>query len=231
VNILAMLARLEAALRHSNLSRQMILLPDASPSDVTALSDINLVVAYNGSPRSQTALDLTLWIAHQTRLANSKPVNVQVVYVVSAETLQKPNRPQFFNLPPQRQNRRSKAIAVEDIGKLSLSRCLSTGTAIAEPGAATSFDLVTPTSQIEQFERADHILWQARTLAEEWRGSLKTHLRFGSIAQELHRVIISEAASLLVVGCESMNHPLIDQLQAKLPCPVLGIPPVSQSAS
>lgn len=228
MNILAMLARLGAALGHSSLSRQMMLLPDAALSDTTGLSDINLVVAYNGSPRSQTALDLTLWIAHQTRLANSKPVNVQVVYVVSAEPLKKSNRPQFLNLPSQKQNRRPKTITAEERGKVSLSRCLYTGTAIADAGAP---NLATSTCQIEQFERADHILWQARTLAEEWRGSLKTHLRFGSIAQELHQVITSEAASLLVVGCESMDHPLIDQLQAKLTCPVLGIPPVSQLAN
>ena len=83
VNIKPMLERLQSAMGRNDLIEQMVLLPGTAPSAKTASNkSVNLIVGYNRSPSSQTALDVTLWIAHQTRLATQKQVTVQVVYVV-----------------------------------------------------------------------------------------------------------------------------------------------------
>jgi len=87
VNIKSMLVRLEGALDRNDLMEQMVLLPEpasAAAKWAESTTSVNLVVGYNASPNSQTALDLTLWIAHQTRLVTQKQVTVQVVYVVDA---------------------------------------------------------------------------------------------------------------------------------------------------
>ncbi|NJN48581.1 MAG: hypothetical protein HC805_00640 [Alkalinema sp. RL_2_19] len=81
MNISSMLARLQANLGVPNIAEQLLLIPPR-PQDLTQeLSGINLLVGYSNSENSQIALDLTLWIALQTRLATSKPVTVQVAYV------------------------------------------------------------------------------------------------------------------------------------------------------
>lgn len=85
MNIKSMLVRLEGALDRNDLMEQMVLLPEpasAASKWAKSTTSVNLVVGYNASPSSQTALDLTMWIAHQTRLATQKQVTVQVVYVV-----------------------------------------------------------------------------------------------------------------------------------------------------
>jgi hypothetical protein len=161
-----MLVRLQDALDRSDLSEKMVLLPGSCATDsagTKSKAEINLVVGYNSSPSSQTALDLTLWIAHQTRLVTQKPVTVEVVYVV-------------------------------DYNKTEL------------------------------FEQSGRIFQQARYLADEWGGNLKTHLCYGSVSTELRKVVEVKAAALLFLGCSAINHPVVQKLGDDFPCPVLGIP-------
>lgn len=167
MQIKPMLARLQSALGRDDLMEQMVLLPEPKQRSVKAkLPEMtNLVVGYSGSPNSQTALDITLWIAHQTRLATQRQVVVHVVYVDSYP-----------------------------------------------------------------FQQADRILWQARCLADEWRGSLKAHLRVGALAAELKTVVAAESADLLLLGCRAADHPVVQQLAFDSSCPVLGIPSLVGSA-
>lgn len=228
-----MLTRLEHALGCSDLTRQMVLKPNSVISSRSHREDINLVVGYTDSPQSHTALDLTLWIAYQTRLATRKTVTVQVVYVVDSEQ------------SGYRQTRSMDAVWQAEMGdrKVPLYQCGNTLEPISWITEAVAPELSTKTLalevaerrdrsaerdtnwQIHQFEQADRILWQARNLANEWRGCLETHLRFGSVATELRDVARQEAATVLVVGCQSANHPIVEALGDDLPCPVLGIPP------
>ncbi len=229
-----MLARLEHALGCSDLTRQMVLKPNLLTTSRSSQEEINLVVGYNDSPQSHTALDLTLWIAYQTRLATRKTVTVQVVYVVD---------------PEQSRLRQTRSIDTALLGEmddhpLSLSRCNNPLQPISFITEAASKELsskavatqviserrdrsLNPDTdwQIHQFEQADRILWQARNLANEWRGSLETPLRFGSVATELRDVICKDSATVFVVGCESADHPIVEALGDDLPCPVLGILP------
>ncbi len=80
MHVKSMLARLQSTLGEGEPLQEILLLPGKPNSN--PLKDINLVVGYNGSRRSQAALDLTLWMAHQTRLVTTVSVVVQVVYVV-----------------------------------------------------------------------------------------------------------------------------------------------------
>lgn len=158
-----MLLRLQYALGHDEHVQPVLLLPGSRPfeGDKGLSSEpINLVVGYSGSPNSLTALDLTLWMAHQTRMATRRLVTVHAVYVMQGKA----------------------------------------------------------------FEKADRILYQARCLAEEWRGSFNTHLRFGQAAEGLRQVVAAENAEILVLGCHSDKHRLVKQLGPALPCPVLGLP-------
>lgn len=230
-----MLARLENALGRTDLTKQMVLL-SPSLSAGRSSDEINLVVGYNGSPRSQTALDLTLWIAHQTRLATSKQVTVQVVYVVNWEAeCKQPN--QNYPTPAKQANQKSRYSRKKALSSdrnlrevdASMTRRQS-GSAIAELPTCDPLPVaVSPSCQVMQFEEADRILWQARHLADEWRGSLKTHLRFGQVAKELRDIVESEAAALLLLGCESVDSPLLQELGIDFPCPVLGIPTTLES--
>jgi nucleotide-binding universal stress UspA family protein len=79
-----MLVRLQNVLEHHHFIEEMILLPEPAAffEQVKLKRSLNLVVGYNASSESQTALDLTMKLAHQTRLATQKQVTVQVVYVV-----------------------------------------------------------------------------------------------------------------------------------------------------
>ncbi len=217
-----MLVRLQSTLGRSDLVNQMVLLPQARSLQTSSEQDINLVVGYSSSPRSQTALDLTLWIAHQTRLATRKQVTVQVVYVVDNRASQKrATRLAVMADSTQRWAREPQ----DQPALLCVGPQDRPGNALAElPDLLEVGSLNLEMGMADVFEHADRILWQARCLADEWRGSLKTHLRFGSVDDELTSVVQAESASLLILGCESAQHPLVQQLGKTFPCPVLGIP-------
>ncbi len=213
MNILSMLVRLQGTLGRTDLASQMVLLPSANSVCPQDTSEINLVVGYSNSPASQTALDLTLWIAHQTRLATGKQVTVQVVYVIDNGIL---NRIPVFDA--SRPTRGMSAVRFSDVSDDWCTSRSAIAELVKSPSENPQFGMT------DLFEQADRILWNARCLAEEWRGSLKTHLRFGTVAKELKEVVQAESASLLILGCESNQHPLVKQLGVSLPCPVLGIP-------
>ncbi len=199
MNVLSMLTRLQATLNRTDLVRQMLLIPSRT-SEMSSAGSVNLVVGYSGSEKSQAALDLTLWIAHQTKIATTQPVTVQVVYVAEESKVATWSRSTHH-----RSAGRTSVLAMPE--KRSISQ--------------EALDRVT------QFEQADRILWQARCLAEEWRGALKTHLRFGQVAGQLLEVAYAEEASLLILGCESSHNSLVRQLSQRsqdLPFSVLGTP-------
>jgi nucleotide-binding universal stress UspA family protein len=199
-----MLVRLQSAIGRDDLIEQMVLLsPKTSCTEKShPAKSINLIVGYNSSPNSHTALDIAFWIAHQTRLATNAQVTVQAVYVV--EDNQSSQYSNILSFPQQL----SLECQVSEVSK-------SATQVLTQPKLQT---VVTPLQQ------ADIILWQARSLAEEWQGSFKSHLRFGSISTELHKVVESEAADILFLGCQSVNHPMIEALGYNFPCAVLGIP-------
>jgi len=214
VNIKAMLVHLQNTMGRNDLIEQMVLRPEPAslPSDVDkSTKSVNLVVGYNRSPSSQTALDITLWIAHQTRLATKAQVTVHIVYVVDDQS------------------------SLKEAASNPLLHQRSWESRKAAPGtqalaAYPRMTLVDPSYlramfyHNNQIEQADQILWQARCLAHEWGGTFVAHLQFGCIGAELRKVVESEAAALLLLGCSSVNHPLVQKLGSDFPCPVLGIP-------
>jgi nucleotide-binding universal stress UspA family protein len=212
MNIKPMLARLQSAMGTNVIEEMMLLAPDASQTQETTKS-VDLVVGYNSSPNSQTALDLTLWIAHQTRLATQKQVTVHVVYVLEEHNQHRhcPISP-VFDLSRFCSESTAREFAVATRGS-RLSATQHSEMLLLQP-RITSPDL---------FEQADLILWQAKSLAAEWRGSLVAHLRFGNVASELTAVVKSENATLLFLGCHSANHPIVQQLGSNFPCAVLGM--------
>lgn len=226
MNIKPMLVRFQSAVGRDDLVEQMILLPGrkSSVSPTTKSDSLNFVVAYNGSPRSHTALDITLLIAHQTRLATNKQVTVKIAYVIDDQGNSK-----LKDFP------RNYTISGDFWEFPTASTLKSITTEVAKPkfeALATSDRQVstktrptqTTSSGSSVFERADQILWQARYLVEEWGDAFIAHLRIGSVAEELTKVVTSEAADLLFLGCQSAKHSLVHKLGAKFPCPVLGIP-------
>jgi nucleotide-binding universal stress UspA family protein len=226
VKIETVLSRLQNTLGQEDWVKQILLLRGVK-SSIATRKTINLVVGYSGSSSSQAALDLTLWIAHQIRLVAKKPVTVHVVYVV--EDLQSLQPASNLAIPSSKESRsglgRSAPVKGSQFGTgvatlmrspLELS---PTRTTICHTSCQLSPDL-----SLSALEKADCILWQARCMAEEWRGSLDAHLRFGTVAGELRAVVESLRADLLVLGCNSANHPLIRQLTSCFPCPVIGVP-------
>ncbi|MFW9261854.1 universal stress protein [Nostoc sp. CALU 546] len=201
-----MLARLQSATGRDDLIEQMVLLPEPKKpfyNKPQSSKAVNLIVAYDGSPKSHTALDVAFWIAHQTRLATNVEVTVQAVYVL--EDNQSSQYPNILSFPQQQP---SLECQVSEVSK-------SVTLVLTQPKLQT---VVTPLQQ------ADIILWQARSLAEEWQGCFKSHLRFGCISTELAKVVEAENADILFLGCNSVNHPMIEALGSNFPCAVLGIP-------
>lgn len=214
MKIKPMLARLQSAIGRDNLIEQMVLLPEpekAFSHKVQEAKSVNLIVGYDGSPNSHTALDIAFWIAHQTRLATNNQVTVQAVYVLA-------------------DNHDSENSNIFSFAKrLPAFECPVNDVSKSVTPVLTQYKLqgITPTLQdktVVSLQEADRILWQARSLAEEWQGSFKAHLRFGSITTELKKVVELEAADILFLGCKSVDHPIIQTLGSNFPCAVVGIP-------
>lgn len=223
MNIKPILVRLQNAIGRDDLIEQMVLhqAPNLPLSQTDqAEKSINLIVGYNSSPRSHTALDICLLIAHQTRLATKAQVTVQIVYVLEDnhqpdwEDILSINEVPTTNTAPYQ----TPSYSLENL----LSRAPSTGVLDQlefQPKATSR-----KAKSTEQLTQAEYILRQAMCLAEEWKSSFKAHLRFGSVAKELTKVVETEAASVLIIGCNSVDHPLVRKLGSRIPCPVLGIP-------
>lgn len=222
MNLKPILVRLQNAIARDDLIEQMVLISaPETPFSTQAQSakSVNLIVGYNSSPNSHTALDIALLIAHQTRLATKAQVTVQVVYVIEenqsshgAEVLQKEEfasqRATEQNPPPCSA---SFSLREFDTGVITQTKI--------QANAAYSQEML-----VDRFAQAESILRQASCLAAEWKSSFKAHLRFGCIAKELRKVVASETADLLLLGCNSVNHPIVQQLGSNFPCSVLGIP-------
>ncbi|AFY45403.1 universal stress protein [Nostoc sp. PCC 7107] len=202
-----MLVRLQSAIGRNDLVEQMVLIPEPKRHYLTnsqTAQSVNLIVAYNASPNSHTALDIAFWIAHQTRLATNQQVTVQAVYVVEQNQSDK-----YLNQVNWESYLTPCECGVSDVYQ-------STTSVLTQPKLQAQ--IVAP------LEEADRIIWQARSLAEEWQGSFKSHLRFGDVATELTKVVELEAANVLFMGCRSINHAIIQALGFDFPCAILGIP-------
>nr|WP_308418366.1 universal stress protein [Nostoc sp. CENA543] len=214
MNIKPMLARLQSAMGRDDIIEQILLLPEpkpAFPEQASINRTINLIVGYDASPSSHTALDIAFWIAHQTRLAANQEVVVQAVYVVEDGYREAKYHPLKLNskLP-------NFASSASEISKSHTS-------ILIHPTARETVSNVQQKT-LNTIQEADRILWQARSLAEEWQGSFKSHLRFGNLSQELKTVVEIESADILFLGCKSIYHPLIQQISPNFPCAVVGIP-------
>jgi hypothetical protein len=206
VKIKPLLARLEIAIGRSDLIDQMVLIPsnkECHSDKYSPIKPIKLIVGYDGSPNSHTALDIAFCMAHQTHLASKTEVKVQAVYVLEDQIVSY-SGDSYSNYSSKSPK---KSLELERIDSNL-------------PELETTFK----TMVLEQSrpEKADKILWQARNLAAEWQSCFKSHLRFGNLCTELQKVVELEAADALLLGCQSINHPLIERLDAD--CPVLGIP-------
>ncbi|GAB4386437.1 MAG: hypothetical protein Kow00121_53030 [Elainellaceae cyanobacterium] len=234
MNIKTLLLHLQDALKQEGLSQQMLLYPGSTSISLadSPTQAVNFVVGYSGSPNSQTALDFVFWMAHQTRVLTQQQVTVHVVYALdSCEMRQIPCVPCTAASSLKGWQAQLESSTLEQVTKPSLR---SPNSLLKEPFPSAKAGKGRQLAQISQgssvalsnsLEKADRILWQARCLADEWRGSLEAHLRFGDVATELSQVISEKAANLLFVGCSFSDHPLIQQLIANgVPCPILGIP-------
>lgn len=230
MKIKSTLVRLQNALGWNNLADQIVLSEglelERKMGDRPGAETMNVLIGYNGSANSQVALDLALWIAHQTRMASQTKVLVHVVYIVdrrkppsytyptvveSERTALRTALRQASGLPIFSLNRR---VTDPTIPNKPVEACLTVCQVQPKPSPATQ----------NLLDQADCILWQARCLAEEWRGSLEAHLRFGPYPDELLTIAREVKADLIVVGCSSPEHDLVRQLAPQAPCPIWGIP-------
>lgn len=162
----SMIMRLKTTLGSEDLVQSIVLVSKPHKTASRENLDthtIGFVVGYSGSAHSQSALDLALLMAHQTRLAKPNPVLVHVVHVIDQ-------------------------------------------------------------LQSQTVEAADRILWQARCLASEWQSPVNAHLRIGQVATALTQVATEVQAEVLLLGCQTANHVLVQRLAAQTPCSVLGLP-------
>ncbi|MEG4204447.1 universal stress protein [Microcoleus sp. Pol7_A1] len=235
MNLKTILARFESALRYQNLAEEMVLLPEpqiAIPKksqSINSAKTINFIVGYNSSPKSQIALDITLWIAHQTRLVTTQEVTVQVVYVIDEAANSYSEDTGNFAVG----NALAANPKVSDLEETFALNCAAPAIALSPTEIPSVFPGNTwldphyfqaVFGQNNEYEVADRLLWEARCLAEEWRGLFKAHLRIGRVATELRNVVELESANLLFLGCDSGNHSLVRELGNNFPCSVLGIP-------
>ncbi len=220
MKIKPILARLYNAIGNQKIIEQMVLVPEpaALPVDGDKSQQVvNLVVGYNSSPRSHTALDIGLLIAHQTRLATQKQVTLHVVYVLDDnQSIQLSNSYSSTNVI-------SSSSGYSEL-EVKAACAVQSATPVLTPPRAKSRALNPYLTSTGLLEQADQILWQARCLAEEWKGTFVAHLRFGCLSTELREVVDSEAADLLLLGCSSQDHPVVQKLGPDFPCAVLGIP-------
>jgi hypothetical protein len=214
MNVKTVLARLQSTLDLDDRMDKLLLLPRLTDPTTTPtrLPSAALAVGYDGSVNSQAALDLAFCVAHQMQLATQQQVMIHVVYITAhapakASQIQrvakrvKPNVYRLQSQPKQAANTRSgKSLPLNPSPNLS-------------------------TEQNEHsLDEIDRVLWQARCLAEEWRGSFTAHLRFGELASELESFVKEEQVALLFLGCHSATHPLVQALKDSLPCSIVGIP-------
>ncbi len=173
MNIKSMLLRLESALERNDLMEQMVLLPQSASAAskwTNSTKSLNLVVGYNASPKSQTALDLTMWIAHQTRLATQKQVTVQVVYVVDESQKNKcPDVFKFADVSHSSIHPFSSGLPKASTSKNSatcvLTKPKQQALAVAQERKSVKQCCPKATSrQSDWFEQADHILWHKISL-------------------------------------------------------------------
>lgn len=230
MNIKSMLVRLGCAMNRTDLFEQMTLLPEPVSQNDNSDKPINLVVGYNASYCSQTALDLTLWIAHQSRLAVQKQVTVQVVYVMpenpalsSSTILQSANISDSAIYQFSRQSLKSSVSNKSNTSVLTKPKSQQLVGSSCQT-SKTMHSTQTIATQSKSFKQAEQILSQARCLAEEWGGDFKAHLRFGDVARELREVVESTSATALLLGCNGRNHGLLQKIGYSFPCSILGIP-------
>lgn len=108
---------------------------------------------------------------------------------------------------------------------LDLALCVAHQTRLVKPNPVMVHVVyVVDKTRPKTIAHADRILWQARCLASEWRGSLNAHLRVGDVATELSQVAQEMGAEVMLVGCHTAKHQLVRQLDAQTPCSVLGLP-------
>ncbi len=223
MNIKPILVRLQNVIDKDELIGQMVLLRAPKTSfleQAQSGKSVNIIVGYNSSPQSHTALDIALLIAHQTRLATKAEVTVQVVYVLEDNEFL---RVKNLSLTESAVN----TVSIKQVPLSCPANFVSRGlgTLALNPIKLYTNNVSQPNRiSVEQFAEAEDILRQALCLAEEWKSPFKALLRFGCIATELRNVVEAEAAALLILGCSSVHHSIVQKLGSDLPCPVLGVP-------